>query len=156
MPPCPNRNVAGILQHQVCLTGDLLSVVMISFLVLLAARFRIKKKQKTVNLERSVSDLTGRAEELEKEVADLRRENGWLKEIVMLKGTRIASANMAHRMALNQAAAMVGPQGGSANLPGGSSFGQNDEESEEESDSSDDDTVARGKAKPDSSASRRK
>ncbi|TEB35106.1 hypothetical protein FA13DRAFT_1707240 [Coprinellus micaceus] len=111
----------------------------------------IKKKQKTVNLERSVSDLTGRAEELEKEVADLRRENGWLKEIVMLKGTRIASANMAHP------AAMVGPQGGgSANLPSGSSSGQNDEESEEESDSSDDDTVAKGKGKPDSSATRRK
>ncbi|KAL1738640.1 hypothetical protein HDZ31DRAFT_16016, partial [Schizophyllum fasciatum] len=47
-----------------------------------SARFRIKKKQKTLNLERSVADLTGRAEELEKEAADLRRENGWLREIV--------------------------------------------------------------------------
>ena len=157
MLPCPRRNGAVILQHQVCLAGYLLSEVVISFLVLLTARFRIKKKQKTVNLERSVSDLTGRAEELEKEVADLRRENGWLKEIVMLKGTRIASANMAHRMALNQAAAMVGPQAsGSGTAPSGSSSGQNDEESEEESDSSDDDTVAKGKGKPDSSATRRK
>lgn len=51
-------------------------------------RFRIKKKQKTISLERSVSELTGRADDLEKEVADLRRENGWLKEIVMLKSTR--------------------------------------------------------------------
>ncbi|TFK76787.1 hypothetical protein BDN72DRAFT_873335 [Pluteus cervinus] len=55
-----------------------------------SARFRIKKKMRTTNLERSVSDLTGRAEELEREVADLRRENGWLKEIVMLKGTRLS------------------------------------------------------------------
>lgn len=35
----------------------------------------------------SVSDLTGRAEELEKEATELRRENGWLREIVMLKGS---------------------------------------------------------------------
>jgi hypothetical protein len=52
------------------------------------ARFRIKKKMKTVNLERTVSDLTGRVDELEQEAADLRRENGWLKEIVMLKSRR--------------------------------------------------------------------
>lgn len=39
-----------------------------------------------MNIERSVSDLTGRAEELEREATELRRENGWLKEIVMLKG----------------------------------------------------------------------
>jgi hypothetical protein len=44
-----------------------------------SARFRIKKKQKTLALERTVSDLTGRAEDLEREAADLRRENGWLK-----------------------------------------------------------------------------
>ncbi|KAJ3567156.1 hypothetical protein NP233_g6555 [Leucocoprinus birnbaumii] len=69
-----------------------------------SARFRIKKKQRTINLERSVSDLSGRAEELEKEVADLRRENGWLKEIVMLKSSRYASAASAEqRMALGQA-----------------------------------------------------
>jgi len=55
------------------------------------ARFRIKKKNKTVTLERSVSNLAGRAEELEREAADLRRENGWLKEIVMLKGSRYAA-----------------------------------------------------------------
>ncbi|KAL4068262.1 hypothetical protein V8B97DRAFT_2008957 [Scleroderma yunnanense] len=50
-----------------------------------SARFRIKKKLKTLNLERTVADLTGRTEELEREAADLRRENGWLKEIVLLK-----------------------------------------------------------------------
>ena len=49
------------------------------------ARFRIKKKVKTHNLERTVSDLSGRVDELEQEAADLRRENGWLKEIVVLK-----------------------------------------------------------------------
>lgn len=58
------------------------------------ARFRIKKKQRTTNLERSVSDLAGRAEELEREAADLRKENGWLKEIVMLKGNRFSGVNL--------------------------------------------------------------
>ncbi|KAI0001807.1 hypothetical protein BJV77DRAFT_907967, partial [Russula vinacea] len=47
-----------------------------------SARFRVKKKIKSVNLERTVSDLSGRVDELEQEAADLRRENGWLKEIV--------------------------------------------------------------------------
>jgi hypothetical protein len=81
------------------------------------ARFRIKKKQKTINLERSVSDLTGRAEELEREATDLRRENGWLKEIVMLKGTRFASANLSQHLASSQAASNDGPsQSGSGSL----------------------------------------
>ena len=53
------------------------------------ARFRVKKKQWTLNLERSITDLSGRVEELEREAAELRRENGWLKEIVMLKSKRI-------------------------------------------------------------------
>jgi len=59
-----------------------------------SARFRIKKKQKTLTLERTVSDLTGRAEELEREATELRRENGWLKEIVMLKGGRLAGIDL--------------------------------------------------------------
>lgn len=54
-----------------------------------------------------MSDLTGRAEELEREVADLRRENGWLKEIVMLKGAQFAASNESHREALSKAAAMA-------------------------------------------------
>lgn len=37
-----------------------------------------------------MSDLTGRAEELEREATELRRENGWLKEIVMLKGRSLS------------------------------------------------------------------
>ena len=68
------------------------------------ARFRIKKKHRTIALERTVSDLTGRAEELEREVGDLRRENGWLKEIVMLKGTHNLANN---RLALKQAVALA-------------------------------------------------
>ncbi|KAI0274866.1 hypothetical protein BC834DRAFT_815326 [Gloeopeniophorella convolvens] len=59
-----------------------------------SARFRIKKKLKTLNLERTVSDLTGRVDELEQEAADLRRENGWLKEIVMLKSSRAAGGDL--------------------------------------------------------------
>lgn len=69
-----------------------------------AARFRVKKKQKTIALERTVSDLTGRAEELEREVGGLRQENGWLKEIVVLKGTQNVANN---RLALSQAVASV-------------------------------------------------
>ncbi|KAJ7655192.1 hypothetical protein DFH06DRAFT_494164 [Mycena polygramma] len=63
-----------------------------------SARFRIKKKQRTLDLERSVSDLSGRADELEREASDLRRENGWLKEIVMLKGGRLAGVDLAGNM----------------------------------------------------------
>jgi hypothetical protein len=59
------------------------------------ARFRIKKKQRTLNLDRSVSDLTGRAEELEREATELRRENGWLKEIVMLRGRSLTGSTRA-------------------------------------------------------------
>jgi len=70
------------------------------------ARFRIKKKNKTITLERSVSNLTGRAEELEREAADLRRENGWLKEIVMLKGNRYAANNLAYGQASSQTATL--------------------------------------------------
>jgi len=50
-----------------------------------SARFRVKKKVKAHNLERSVSDLSERVDELEQEASDLRRENGWLKEIIVLK-----------------------------------------------------------------------
>lgn len=52
-----------------------------------SARFRVKKKIKAHNLERNVSDLSGRVDELEQEAADLRRENGWLKEIIVLKSS---------------------------------------------------------------------
>jgi regulator of replication initiation timing len=52
------------------------------------ARFRIKKKQKVVNLERSLSDLQRRADDLEREATELRRENTWLKEMVLMKGRR--------------------------------------------------------------------
>jgi len=43
-------------------------------------------------LERSITDLSGRVEELEREAAELRRENGWLKEIVMLKSKRFGAS----------------------------------------------------------------
>ncbi|ESK98231.1 bzip transcription factor [Moniliophthora roreri MCA 2997] len=59
-----------------------------------SARFRIKKKMRNLNLEHTVSELSGRADTLEREAADLRRENGWLKEIVMLKGSRLAGIDI--------------------------------------------------------------
>ncbi|KAF8311130.1 uncharacterized protein EI90DRAFT_2893867, partial [Cantharellus anzutake] len=48
-----------------------------------SARFRTKKKQRTLNLERNIQDLTGRAEDLEKEAGELRKENEWLREMVV-------------------------------------------------------------------------
>ncbi|KAL5638279.1 hypothetical protein ACGC1H_005087 [Rhizoctonia solani] len=53
-----------------------------------SARFRVKKKQRTMELERAIVELEGRADELEKEAVELRRENGWLKEMVILKGRK--------------------------------------------------------------------
>ena len=49
---------------------------------------------RNLNLEQTVSELSGRADTLEREAADLRRENGWLKEIVMLKGSRMAGIDI--------------------------------------------------------------
>jgi hypothetical protein len=48
----------------------------------------VKKKQRTADLERTLTELEGRAGELEKEAVELRRENGWLKEMVILKGKK--------------------------------------------------------------------
>ncbi|OAX44851.1 hypothetical protein K503DRAFT_728580 [Rhizopogon vinicolor AM-OR11-026] len=67
-----------------------------------SARFRIKKKQRTLNLERTVADLTGRAEELEREASDLRRENSWLKEIVLLKGGRMSAFSSSQSSSTDQ------------------------------------------------------
>ena len=59
----------------------------------LSARFRVKKKQRTAELEKTLAELEGRAGELEKEAVELRRENGWLKEMVILKGRKAIEAN---------------------------------------------------------------
>lgn len=53
-----------------------------------SARFRNKKKQWLLNMERTVTSLSRQVDDLEREAADLRRENGWLKEIVMLRARR--------------------------------------------------------------------
>jgi hypothetical protein len=41
-----------------------------------------------------VTDLSGRVDELEQEAADLKRENGWLKDIVMLKSGRARGSEL--------------------------------------------------------------
>lgn len=46
-------------------------------------------------LERTVSELEGRADVLEKEAVELRRENGWLKEMLVLKGRNVRAAREA-------------------------------------------------------------
>lgn len=76
--------------------------------------------------------MAGRAEDLEREAADLRRENGWLKEIVMLKGSRLAGVNLASHLAESshrsgEGSSQAGPSGSRpSNL--GSEEGSSDEE----------------------------
>ena len=41
-----------------------------------------------------MTDLSGRVDELEQEAADLQRENGWLKEIVILKSGRARGSEL--------------------------------------------------------------
>jgi hypothetical protein len=50
-----------------------------------AARFRAKKKAHVENVERNIRALEAQHSELEVQVADLRKENGLLKEMVQLK-----------------------------------------------------------------------
>ncbi|KAK7692215.1 hypothetical protein QCA50_003839 [Cerrena zonata] len=48
-----------------------------------SARFRLKKKEREAALERKAKELENRVGELEKECEALRRENGWLKGLVV-------------------------------------------------------------------------
>ncbi|KAL5535115.1 hypothetical protein ACEPAF_3208 [Sanghuangporus sanghuang] len=70
---------------------------------LASARFRIKKKHKTLALERSVVELEARADDLEREASELRRENGWLKEMLIMKGRSVRAQAAAVKAALNEA-----------------------------------------------------
>ena len=62
----------------------------------------------TRDLERNVTDLSGRVDELEQEATDLKRENGWLKEIVMLKSGSARGGDLLS--GLSQAPSSQGPQ----------------------------------------------
>lgn len=48
-----------------------------------SARFRLKKKEREAALEGKAKELEGRVTELERECEGLRRENGWLKGLVI-------------------------------------------------------------------------
>jgi hypothetical protein len=137
------RSDAEILRLLVKLT---LSLLLLSRLIrLFLARFRIKKKQRTTNLERSVSDLTGRAEDLEREAADLRRENGWLKEIVMLKGSRLAGVKLASHM--TQSSTQRSGEGQQSNVSHRPDAAGVDSEDEGSSNSEEENVSAVGKSK---------
>jgi len=58
-----------------------------------SARFRAKKKEREVALEKKSKELETRVNELERECESLRRENGWLKGLVV--GVTNASAGNA-------------------------------------------------------------
>jgi len=69
-----------------------------------------------------VADLTGRTEELEREAADLRRENGWLKEIILLKSRNVGGFGSTASQPVELASA--GPRELQESNSGGSSSGQ--------------------------------
>jgi hypothetical protein len=48
-----------------------------------SARFRLKKKEREAALESKAKELEARVNELERECEGLRRENGWLKGLVV-------------------------------------------------------------------------
>ncbi|EJD02631.1 uncharacterized protein FOMMEDRAFT_68916, partial [Fomitiporia mediterranea MF3/22] len=48
-----------------------------------SARFRLKKKEREAALERRAAELESRVTTLERECEGLRRENGWLKGLVV-------------------------------------------------------------------------
>ena len=79
------------------------SVLLIIITGFISARFRIKKKHKTLALERSVVELEARADDLEREASELRRENGWLKEMLIMKGRTVRAQAAAAKAALEQA-----------------------------------------------------
>ncbi|KZS98633.1 hypothetical protein SISNIDRAFT_462517 [Sistotremastrum niveocremeum HHB9708] len=62
-----------------------------------SARFRLKKKEREAAMEKKSKELEGRVGELERECEALRRENGWLKGLVVgvtgASTTTAASAN---------------------------------------------------------------
>lgn len=58
------------------------------------ARFRTKKKQWLLDMERTVTGLSRQVDDLEREAAELRRENGWLKEIVMLRTRKLTGGSL--------------------------------------------------------------
>ncbi|KAF9270549.1 hypothetical protein L218DRAFT_1071959 [Marasmius fiardii PR-910] len=109
-----------------------------------SARFRIKKKMRNMNLEKTVSELSGRADTLEREAADLRRENGWLKEIVMLKGSRMAGIDISPHTIPNLG---EGSSAAQANRPGPANPRSKDREEPESDEDSSDDYLPEGKGK---------
>ncbi|KIK69264.1 hypothetical protein GYMLUDRAFT_129382, partial [Collybiopsis luxurians FD-317 M1] len=48
-----------------------------------SARFRLKKKEREIAMENKAKELEQRVNELERECEGLRRENGWLKGLVV-------------------------------------------------------------------------
>lgn len=126
--PLPKKKGGGIQKRQVTINNRSQAYAK----RVRIARFRIKKKLKAVNLEREVSDLTGRAEELEREVADLRRENGWLKEIVMMKGARFAALNLSQQLeAMNPNLSTEGQRSQTSRTGKGAEGGKEDESGNE-------------------------
>ncbi|KAM0755060.1 hypothetical protein T439DRAFT_377439 [Meredithblackwellia eburnea MCA 4105] len=50
-----------------------------------SARFRVKKKERERQMEQERIDLRDKVEALEKQVGELKRENGWLRDLILEK-----------------------------------------------------------------------
>lgn len=62
-----------------------------------SARFRLKKKEREAAMEKKSKELEGRVGELERECEALRRENGWLKGLVVgVTGANTTTASSAN------------------------------------------------------------
>lgn len=85
-----------------------------------------------MELERTLVELEGRADQLEKEAVELRRENGWLKEMVILKGRKA----MENAQAAGRSNADAGP----------SSAGEQDQ-SKDSADDESEDSAGKGKGR---------
>jgi len=51
-----------------------------------SARFRLKKKEREAELERSTKDMSRHCEDLQKKVSELETENRWLRELITERG----------------------------------------------------------------------
>jgi len=58
-----------------------------------SARFRLKKKEREAAMERNLKNLENRVVELEREAEGLRKENGWLRGLLV--GVNVPSSSLA-------------------------------------------------------------
>ena len=116
------------------LRNVIVTIKLLTRSIIYIARFRIKKKHKTIALERSVVELEARAEDLDREVTELRRENGWLKEMLIMKGRSLRASSLPSTSSDTGPAASTSQQAIEANEEEGSEKDNESGDEEEEMD----------------------